>query len=79
MRTWKRPRPPWLLLTLIATSACVTDSTAVVGDYCRIARPISYNTQLDTAETVKEIETHNSQWVCVCENDCPVGIDAVTK
>lgn len=70
---------PFLPLILLGMSGCVTDSIAVVGDYCRIARPISYSTQLDTAETVKEIETHNSQWVCVCENDCPVGIDAVTK
>ncbi len=63
----------WPLLILSATSGCATVSTApaVVSDYCRIATPISYDATSDTAETVVEIEAHNSKWVCVCENDCP--------
>jgi uncharacterized protein YceK len=61
-----------LLTILIALSGCATVSTApVVSDYCRIAAPISYDSANDTAETVAEIEAHNSKWVCVCENDCP--------
>ncbi len=62
-----------LLLTPFALSGCVHGSTApgVISDYCRIAKPISYDAQQDTAETVAEIEEHNSKWVCVCENDCP--------
>jgi hypothetical protein len=67
-----RKLKPLLLLTILsATTGCVTDSTALVGDYCRIAKPISYDSKTDSAETVKEIETHNSKWACVCDNDCP--------
>jgi hypothetical protein len=44
----------------------------VVSDYCRIAKPIGYDSAADTAETVKAVEAHNSAWVCVCEKDCPV-------
>lgn len=63
----------WPLLILSATSGCATVSTApaVVSDYCRIATPISYDATSDTAETIGEIEAHNSKWACVCENDCP--------
>ena len=72
MRTSPRPRSLLTLTTLLALTGCVTGSTALVGDYCRIAKPISYDSKTDTAETVKAIETHTSQWACVCENDCPV-------
>lgn len=64
-----------LSLILLATSGCVTGLTdrapATVSDYCLIARPIGYDTTKDSAETVQAIEAHNSQWVCVCEKDCP--------
>jgi hypothetical protein len=61
-----------LLLTLSVTSACGTGSTvAAVSDYCRIAKPISYDGVGDSPETVKAVEEHNSKWACVCENDCP--------
>lgn len=57
---------------LLATSGCATGLTApVVSDYCRIAAPIMYNGAADTPDTVRQIEEHNSKWVCVCENDCP--------
>ena len=63
---------PFLPLILFGTSGCVTDSTVrVVSDYCQIASPISYDRTRDTAETIAEVETHNSKWVCVCEQDCP--------
>jgi len=64
-----------LSLILSATSACVAGSTGVVtpSEYCRIARAISYDGKADTAETVSQIEKHNSQYVCLCENDCPAG------
>ena len=64
-----------LSLILSATSACVAGSTGVVtpSEYCRIARAISYDSKADTAETVGQIEKHNSQFVCLCENDCPAG------
>jgi hypothetical protein len=62
-----------LLMMPTALSGCVNASTAplVVSDYCRIAKPIAYDSAKDTPETVKDIEAHNSRWVCVCENDCP--------
>jgi len=67
-------KPLWLLPILCATSACVSGSTAplVVSDYCRIAKPIGYDSKADSAETVKAVEAHNSAWLCVCEKDCPV-------
>jgi len=71
MRMLPRLRPLLLLTILSATSGCVTGSTALVGDYCRIAKPISYDSKADSAETVKEIEAHNSKWACVCDGDCP--------
>lgn len=69
----KRLRPLSLCLILSATSACVHGSTGaeVVSDYCRIAVPISYDGAADTPETVKQVEAHNSKWVCLCEGDCP--------
>jgi len=68
---------PFLPLILFGMSGCVTDSTAlVVSDYCRIAKPIAYDGAKDTPETVVEVEAHNTRWVCVCEDDCPVGTSA---
>ena len=71
MRTLPRLKPLLLLTILSATSGCVTGSTALFGDYCRIAKPIGYDSGKDTAETVKAVESHNSQWACVCDGDCP--------
>lgn len=70
---WKKPSALLLTLILFALSGCVHGSTGavVVSDYCKIAEPISYDADLDSPETVAEIEKHNSQWVCVCEDDCP--------
>jgi hypothetical protein len=67
-------KPLLMLTTLLVLTGCVTGSTAIVGDYCRIAKPIGYDSKRDTPETVKDIEAHNSKWVCVCENDCPKGV-----
>lgn len=65
-----------MLTILFALTGCAIASTApaVVSDYCRIAKPIGYDSRSDTEETVKEIEAHNSKWVCVCEGDCPEGV-----
>ncbi len=64
---------PLIFLTLSVTSGCATDltETAPTNSYCEIAKPISYDSAKDTAETVKLIEAHNSKFVCICENDCP--------
>jgi hypothetical protein len=66
---------PAVFLILSVLSACVAGSTGVVvaSEYCRIAQPISYDGKADTPETVGQIEKHNSQYVCLCENDCPAG------
>lgn len=60
-------------LILSATSGCVTGSTGhvPVSSYCAIAKPLFYDGTKDTAETVRQVEDHNSQYVCICENDCP--------
>ncbi len=63
-----------LLLILFALGGCATASTVPVNSYCAIAKPISYDAAKDTAETVKEVETHNSVFVCLCEQDCPKGL-----
>ena len=72
----RKLKPLWLLPILCVTSACVSGSTAplVVSDYCRIAKPIGYDSRVDSAETMKAIEAHNSKWVCLCESDCPAGV-----
>lgn len=64
-----------VLLTLSATSGCAHVSTDPVplNNYCLIAKPISYDSVADTPETVQQIERHNSQYVCVCEADCPTA------
>ena len=68
-------KPLSMLLILAVTSACVPDSTVpAVSDYCAIAKPITYDSVNDTAETVSEIEKHNSKFVCVCEHDCPTTV-----
>ena len=63
------------VVMLSGLSGCVTGSTApaVVRDYCELVYPITYDAEHDTAPTVKEIEKHNSVYVCICENDCPTG------
>lgn len=71
MQMSPRLRSLLMLTTLFVLTGCVTGSTALVSDYCRIAKPISYDSKADSTETVKAIETHNSQWACVCDNDCP--------
>ena len=62
-------------LILSVTSGCATALTGVEAipknSYCSIAKPISYDSAKDTPETVKQIEQHNSKYVCACENDCP--------
>jgi hypothetical protein len=62
-----------MFLILGAMNGCVTDLTdpAPINSYCEIAKPISYDSTKDTAETIKLIEQHNSKFVCICENDCP--------
>ena len=69
----RKLKPLWLLPILCAMSACVSGSTAplVVSDYCRIAKPIGYDSKADSAETVKAVEAHNWSWACVCDKDCP--------
>jgi hypothetical protein len=44
-------------------------SSAGQTDYCLIAGPI-YFSDLDTPETVNQIIKHNSDYLCVCKDDC---------
>jgi hypothetical protein len=59
----------------------VTGSTgrAPVNNYCVVASTISYDSRADTPETVAQIEAHNSRWVCLCEQDCPKGVNSGEK
>jgi len=71
--SWERLLVAFLML--LGTSACVIGSTGPVplNSYCAIAKPISYDSKADTVDTVKQIELHNSQYVCICESDCPTA------
>ena len=67
----KKLSVPLILLVTSGCAAGLTPPRVAVGDYCRIAKPITYNSKLDSPKTVGQIEAHNSIWVCVCEGDCP--------
>jgi len=63
-----------LLPTLSVISACAHVSTPPpANSYCAVAKPIRYNSKIDSPKTVAQIEAHNSAWVCLCEADCPAG------
>ena len=70
---WKKLLTLCVLLIPSALTGCATGSIgpAVVSDYCRIAKPLTFDSGKDSAETQRQIEEHNSRWVCVCEDDCP--------
>jgi hypothetical protein len=61
------------LTTLSVTSACAHVSTPppATNSYCAIAKPIFYDSRVDSARTVKQVEEHNSVWACLCDSDCP--------
>ncbi len=63
------------LMILFVMTGCATVSTGLVptNSYCAIAKPISYDSTADSADTVKQVEDHNSSWACICEGDCPKG------
>ena len=72
MRMWLKLKLLWLLPILSVLNGCATGLTVagkpqIVSDYCRIAKPITYDTIKDTQDTVQQVEAHNSQWVAVCE------------
>lgn len=80
MKTSRKRLTLSISLILLATSGCAAGSIVpqlgltpkfVMGDYCRIAKPITYDSKTDSLATIKQIEYHNSQYVCVCEGDCP--------
>lgn len=64
-------------IAMLALAGCTLTPPArpmpAPGEYCRIARPIEYDSTADSPETVAAIERHNSQWACVCEGDCPIA------
>lgn len=69
----RKPKRLLLCLMPLVLSGCATVSTTppAVNDYCQIAKPMRYNSKLDSPATVAAIQAHDSQWVCVCEGDCP--------
>ena len=82
----RRLPTPLIAAILIATSACTSGSTETppraIGNYCPLTDFITFSAPragvpetaanaVDTAETVRQIERHNSKRACVCENDCP--------
>ena len=73
MKTWLKLKLLWLLPILSVMTGCATVSTELkpISDYCRIAKPITFDSKVDSHETIAQITYHNNQWVCVCEHDCP--------
>jgi len=37
------------------------------ADFCTLYEPVSYDSELDTPETVAQIEPNNARWLAVCE------------
>lgn len=59
-----------LILTAGGLTACETASVPS-GDYCLIAHPITgYEGAVTDPAVTAQIEQHNSDWVCACEDDC---------
>jgi hypothetical protein len=52
-----------------------TTDPVPLSNYCALTKPITYDTTKDTPETVAEIEAHNSRYECVCNHDCPKGVN----
>lgn len=57
------------ILLLSSLSGCETVSTVpvVVSEYCRVAKPIEYDSEADTSATVTQIEAHNLRWLSLCD------------
>lgn len=60
---------------LLAATGCASGSTAIetgkgTPAACDMFQPIRASSR-DTAETQRQIDAHNSVWVCLCEKDCP--------
>ena len=72
--TWAKRLSLCLILPVMSGCATVSTVPVSVNSYCSVARPIGYDSLLDTPETSKAIEAHNSQWVCLCEQDCPASV-----
>ena len=60
-----------LSLILSGIGGCKTVSTGTASDYCLIAKPIGYSIKNDSPETVAAVRKYDSEWVCICEHDCP--------
>lgn len=84
MRKWLKLRALFLLMILFALNGCaggliqptLSPTLApqiVFSSYCKLAKPISYDSAKDSPATVRQIEAHNSKWVCQCEGDCPAS------
>ena len=62
---------PLLILLLAGASGCAPVSP--VSDYCLTAKPIVPTRDeraMLSEETERQIDQHNSDWVCRCEHDC---------
>ena len=63
----RHPVKLWPILILAGLTGCATSTP--VSDYCLMASPIFYS-MADTPETVAQIERHNSDYECACNEDC---------
>lgn len=56
---------------LLSLSACALVGTAQdaapTSDFCGLYEPVSYDSTLDTQETVAQTEKNNAKWLAVCD------------
>lgn len=65
--------PVLILFALNGCAPSTIDHVTAISDYCRIAKPITYDGIIDTPATVRQVEAHNSVYECVCRKDCPAS------
>ncbi len=59
-----------LALILCMLTACATDTSVPMNDFCIIAKPI-HDHPKDTQKTKDQVLAHNARYACVCESFCP--------
>ena len=70
-KLWQLMPVPILLLS----SACAlvgiepAETPRPQADFCTLYEPVSYDSELDTPETVAQVEPNNARWLVVCDTN----------
>lgn len=60
---------------LLLSSGCALVSTkpvAPISEFCRVVDPITYDSRVDSADTVAQIEALNAKWLALCDEPSAV-------